>query len=60
MIQQKSEYDHERPQLQTVDKSVTSQGRAPQQSLDTRKANKAKQLAISSHQDDCKTSIGHK
>ena len=51
-----SEYDQEILQLQTADKFIAPEGRALQQSRDTRKTNyKAKQLAPSSHQDDCKT-----
>ena len=50
-----SEYDQEIPQSQTGDKPMAPRGRATQQSPDTRKANQAKQPALSSHQDDCKT-----
>ena len=42
-----SEYNQEIPQSQTADKPVASRGRATQQSRDTRKINKAKQLALS-------------
>ena len=49
-----SEYDQEIPQLQTADKLIAPQGRVTQQSRDTSKTDKAKQPALSSHQDDCK------
>ena len=42
------EYDQEIPQSHTADKPMASLGRATQQSRDTRKTNKAKQLALSS------------
>ena len=43
-----SEYDQEIPQSQIADKPVALQGRATQQSQDTRRTNKAKQSAFSS------------
>ena len=43
-----SEYDQEIPQSQTADNPVAPRGRAAQPSRDTRKTNKAKQLALSS------------
>ena len=43
-----SEYDQEIPELQTADKPKTPRGTATQPSLDTRKANQAKQPALSS------------
>ena len=42
-----SEYDQELPQSQTADNPVAPPGRAPQPLRDTRKTNKAKQLALS-------------
>ena len=53
------EYDQDRPYLQIADKPAALQGRATQQSGDTRKKNKAKQPGIFLLQDHCKTSIGH-
>ena len=50
-----SEYDQKIPQSRTADKPMASWWRATQQSWDTRKTNKAKQPALSSHRDDCKT-----
>ena len=49
-----SEYGQEIPQSQTADKPMTPQGRATK-SQGTRKTNRAKQPAISSNKDDCKT-----
>ena len=43
-----SEYDQEIPQSQTADIPMAPRGRAAQPSRDTRKTNKAKQLALSS------------
>ena len=40
-----SEYDQEMPQSQTADTPMAPRGRATQQSRDTRKTNKAKQIA---------------
>ena len=40
----KSEYDQEIPQSQIADKQVAPQGRATQQSRDTRRTNKAKNV----------------
>ena len=42
------EYDHVRPQSQTVDKPVAPRERATQQSRATSKVNKTKQPALSS------------
>ena len=50
-----SEYDQEIPQSQTTDKPIAPRGRVTQQLRDTRKTNKVKQSALSSHQDDFKT-----
>ena len=50
-----SEYDQEIPQSQNTDKPMSPRERVTQQSRDTRKTNQAKQPALSSHQDDCKT-----
>ena len=47
-VVENSEYDQEIPQTQTAEEPVASQGRATQQSRDTRKTNKAKQTALSS------------
>ena len=43
-----SEYDQEIPQSQPADKPNVPQGRATEQSRDTRKTNQAKQPAFSS------------
>ena len=43
-----SEYDQEIPQSQTADNPMAPRGRATQSSRDTRKANQAKQPALSS------------
>ena len=43
-----SEYDQEIPQSHTADNPMAPRGRATQPSRDTRKTNKAKQLALSS------------
>ena len=43
-----SEYDQEIPELKTADKPKTPRGTDTQPSLDTRKANQAKQPALSS------------
>ena len=47
-----SENDQEIPQPQTADKHVASCGRAAQQSRETRKINKVKQLAQSKESED--------
>ena len=44
----KSEYDQEIPQSHTAEQPMTPQGRATEQSQDTRKTVKVKQQALSS------------
>ena len=55
-----SGYYQEIPQLQTVDKPVTSWGRATQQSRDTRKQTKQSNQLSLPHRDDCKTRMDTK
>ena len=56
------EYDHIRPQSQTVDKPVAPRTRKSHTTITRHqegKKNKNNQLSFP-HQDDCKTSFGHK